>query len=136
MILIKDVPLVPLQQAVFKVLKDGQKVAVYGDVTEDAKLPYITIGSVTAKPLGAKDKVLWSCAINVDVWADRNQRKEVNEIINDISVLLSYYGPSLAVEGFKTMSASIDLVEAFPEQTTGYHGTLSASFELQKFKEE
>jgi len=45
MILIKNVPLVPLQKAVFKMLKEGQKVKVYGNVPTTADLPYITIGS-------------------------------------------------------------------------------------------
>lgn len=132
MILIKDVPLVPLQQAVFKVIKDGQTTPVYGDVSEDAKLPYITIGSVTMKPEAAKSMVLWNATINVDVWADTNGKRKVNDVLNDISALLSYYGPTLAVDGYKTISANIDVIEAFPEVTTGYHGTLTASFLLNK----
>ena len=113
MILIKDVPLVPLQQAVFKILKAGQTTAIYGDVPTKASLPYMA-------------------TINVDVWADTNGKRKVNDVLNDISALLSYYGPTLPVEGYKTISASIDVVEAFPEQTTGYHGTLTASFLLNK----
>lgn len=132
MILIKDVPLVPLQQAVFKILKAGQTTAIYGDVPTKASLPYITIGSVTLKPENAKSMVLWMATINVDVWADTNGKIKVNDVLNDISALLSYYGPTLPVEGYKTISASIDVVEAFPEQTTGYHGTLTASFLLNK----
>lgn len=54
MILIKNVPLVPLQKAVFKMLKEGQAVKVYGNVPADADLPYITIGSVTATPVSDK----------------------------------------------------------------------------------
>ena len=132
MILIKDVPLVPLQQAVFKVIKEGQTTPVYGDVTEDAKLPYITIGSVTMKPEAVKNMVLWTATINIDVWADTNGKRKVNDVLNDVSALLSYYGPALAVDGYKTVSASIDVIEAFPEVTTGYHGTLTASFLLNK----
>ncbi len=132
MILIKDVPLVSLQQAVFKALKEGQTTAIYGDVPTKAKLPYITIGSVTLKPEDAKSMVLWTATINIDVWADKEGKREVNDVLNDISALLSYYGPTLAVEGYKTISASIDVVEAFPELTTGYHGTLTVSFLLNK----
>lgn len=132
MILIKDVPLVPLQQAVFKVIKEGQTTPVYGDVTEDAKLPYITIGSVTMKPEAVKNMVLWTATINIDVWADTNGKRKVNDVLNDVSALLSYYGSTLAVDGYKTISASIDVIEAFPEATTGYHGTLTSSFLLNK----
>ena len=132
MILIKDVPLVSLQQAVFKALKEGQTTAIYGDVPTKAKLPYITIGSVTLKPEDAKSMVLWTATINIDVWADKEGKREVNDVLNDISALLSYYGPTLAVEGYKTISASIDVVEAFPKLTTGYHGTLTVSFLLNK----
>lgn len=132
MILIRDVPLVALQQAVFHLLKEGQDVPVYGEVRDGARLPYITIGSVTLKPQAVKTMVMWTASLNVDVWAARTQKKKVNDILNDVSALISYNSDTLAVPGYTCISTSIDLVEAFPEETTGYHGTLTATFELQK----
>lgn len=57
MMLIRDVPLVSLQRAVFSLLKNGQTIPVYGEVIEGATLPYITIGSVTLKPVAVKPKL-------------------------------------------------------------------------------
>lgn len=132
MILVKDVPLVALQQAVFNLLKEGQSVSVYGEVIEGAKLPYITIGSVTLKPQAVKTSVMWSASLNIDVWAARTQKKKTNDILNDISALLSYNSGGLSISGYDCFSTDIALVEAFPEETTGYHGTLTAVFELSK----
>ena len=132
MILIKDIPLVNLQKAVFKLLKDGQTCAIYGDVPYNASLPYITIGAIQAKPNGSKDSVLWTISMQIDVWADKNGKKTVNDTLNDISTLISYYGTTLAVENYAVVDTNIDLAETFPEETTGYHGTLTASFTLSQ----
>lgn len=136
MILIKNVPLVPLQKAVFKMLKEGQVVKVYGNVPADADLPYITIGSVTATPVSDKTGSLWNAAINIDVWAGSPQKQLVNDVLNDVCVLASYYGSSdsdeqLQLDGFKVINCSIGTVEAFPELTTGYHGTITLNFVIQ-----
>ena len=50
MILIKDIPQVPLRTAIFKLIKEGQGCAVYGDVPEEAAFPYITLGAMNHAP--------------------------------------------------------------------------------------
>lgn len=132
MMLIRDVPLVSLQRAVFSLLKNGQTIPVYGEVIEGATLPYITIGSVTLKPVAVKTEVMWMATINIDIWAARTQKKKVNEVLNDIGALISYPGNKIDVEGYECTADRVDLVEAFPEETTGYHGTMTVIFELQK----
>ena len=136
MILIKNVPLVPLQKAVFKMLKEGQSVKVYGNVPTNADLPYITIGSVTATPVSDKTGSLWNAAVNIDVWADAQQKQLVNDVLNDVCVLASYYGANdstdkMKLDGFNVINCSIGTVEAFPELTTGYHGTITLNFVIQ-----
>mgnify|MGYP000194930324 FL=1 len=136
MILIKNVPLVPLQKAVFKMLKEGQAVKVYGSVPTNADLPYITIGSVTATPVSDKTGSLWNTAINIDVWAGAQQKQLVNDVLNDVCVLASYYGSNdsaekMQLDGFNIINCSIGTVEAFPELTTGYHGTITLNFVIQ-----
>lgn len=136
LILIKNVPLVPLQKAVFKMLKEGQAVKVYGNVPTNADLPYITIGSVTATPVSDKTGSLWNTAINVDVWAGAQQKQLVNDVLNDVCVLASYYGSNdstekMQLDGFNVINCSIGTVEAFPELTTGYHGTITLNFVIQ-----
>lgn len=132
MVLIRDVPLVPLQKAVFSLLRKGQPTPVYGEVIEGATLPYITIGSVNLKPVAVKTVVMWVATINIDVWAARTQKKKVNEVLNDIGALISYSENKIDVEGYDCTAERVDLVEAFQEETTGYHGTMTVIFELQK----
>lgn len=117
-------------------LKEGQKVKVYGNVPTTADLPYITIGSVTATPVSDKTGSLWNAAINIDVWAGPQQKQLVNDVLNDICVLASYYGANdsdenMQLDGFNVVNCSIGTVEAFPELTTGYHGTITLNFVIQ-----
>ena len=133
MILIREVPIIILQQALYSLLKNGQNRPVYGgDAPEGADLPYITFGNNTAKPLLNKSVIMWACSMNIEVWGAPNQRKEVNEILNDISSLLSAYGESLNVTGYEVTDLVIDMVETYPEDITGYHGTITALFTLTK----
>lgn len=134
MILIKDIPQVPLRTALFKLLKDCQSHNVYGDVPESASLPYITLGAMAFRPVGNKTTVIWQATASIEVWSDGNQKREMNDILNDICVLLSYYGTGLEIEGYQVIDLDIDLVEAYPESTAGYHGTVTVIFKLQKRK--
>ena len=134
MILVKDIPQVPLRTAIFKLIKEGQGCAVYGDVPEDGTFPYITVGAMNFKPVGNKTSVIWQATASIEVWADGNQKQEMNGILNDICVLLSYYGNSLEIEGYVVVDSELELVETYPESTTGYHGTVTVVFKLQKGK--
>ncbi len=134
MILVKDIPQVFLRTALFKLIKDGQNCPVYGDVPEGAVLPYITIGSMTFKPIGNKTSVIWQATANIEIWAGGSQKREMNDIMNHICLLLSYYGNDLDIEGYHVIDSELDMVEAFPEAVTGYHGSVTVVFKLQKGK--
>lgn len=132
MILIKDVPQVPLRRALFTMLTDGQDHNVYGDVPEDAVLPWITIGGMIFSPIGSKTTVIWQAKTNIEAYSDGTQKLELNEMLNDICTLVSYYGNSLEIEGYSVIDTEIETVETEQESTTGYHGTVTAVFKLQK----
>ncbi len=138
MILIREVPLPPLQAALFKALKEAQDTPIYGgDAPEGAALPYITFGATTAKPAVNKTVEMWTASIRLEVWGSDAQRKAVNDIINDLVTCSTYYGEKLELENFEVINCEVDLVETFPETTTGYHGTISLLFTLnRKYKEE
>lgn len=135
--LIKHVPIVPLQQAVYGLLANGQNVPVHGTVPAKAPLPYITIDAVTAKPVDVKNMVQWNCSLTINVWGTLESKQNVYETVNDIVYLVTKYGISkVTVDGFDVMDAVIDLVEVFPEQTTGYHGTVTLLYQLVNNGEE
>lgn len=135
--LIKHVPIVPLQEGIYDLLAKGQSVPVHGKVPIEAPLPYITIDAVTAKPVDVKNMVQWNCSLTINVWGTLENKKTVYETVNDIVYLITKYGISkVAIDGFDVMDAVIDLVETFPEQTTGYHGTVTLLYQLANTGEE
>lgn len=133
MSLIRDVPSVPLRMAVFKLLKEGQTIPIYGSVPQRARLPYITLGAASFKPVAVKDLILWEISLEIEVWAGEADKKIVNETLNDICALISAYGGELEMKNYKVNSTEIDLVEDYPELNTGYHGTVTALFTIQNF---
>ena len=132
MMMVKDIPQVALRMAIYDLLKHGQEHNVYGDVPEDGAFPYITIGAMNFRPIGNKTSVIWQATAAIEVWADGNQKREMNDILNDICVLLSYYGRSLEIGGYCVIDTELELVETYPESITGYHGTVTVQFKLQK----
>jgi hypothetical protein len=130
--LVRKIPLIPLQQALFQMIKNGQTVPIHGRVPRDAVLPYITIGGITAKPISVKDLVLWNTSITFDVWGRPENKQEVNETLNDLSALITFHGESLVIEHYQVISAEIELAECFPAQDGGYHGNLTAVLKLNQ----
>lgn len=131
--LIRDVPSTVLRMAVFKLLKEGQTIPIHGSVPKGAKLPYITLGAATFKPLSNKDLIIWDASLNVEVWAGDDGKKQVNETLNDICALISAYGCDMELPQYRINSTQIDLVEDFPEVSAGYHGTVTILFTIQNF---
>lgn len=134
MILIKDVPQVPLRRALFSLLQEGQNHNIYGDVPEDATFPYIVIGSMIFSPIGSKTTVIWQSKVSIEAYSDGIQQLELNEMLNDICTLVSFYGNSLEIEGYGIVDTEIETVETEQETTTGYHGTVTVVFKLQKVR--
>ena len=132
MILVKDVPQVPLRRALFSLLADGQDHNVYGDIPEDAVFPWITIGGMIFSLIGSKTTVIWQAKANLEAYSDGTQKLELNEMLNDICTLVSYYGNKLEIDGYSIIDTEIETVETEPETTTGYHGTVTVVFKLQK----
>lgn len=132
MLIIRDVPLVSLQKQIFAVLSNGQNHKVYGGTLPlDATLPCITFGNVTAKPITVKNDAIWHCTVTMDVWAGTDEKEVVNEAVNDISALLTFKGPDMQIDSYNVLAVDIELVEAFPSDQYGYHGTVTAVFDLQ-----
>ena len=87
----------------------------------------------TFKPLSNKDLIIWDASLNVEVWAGEDGKKQVNETLNDICALVSAYGCDMELPQYRINSTQIDLVEDFPEVSTGYHGTVTILFTIQNF---
>ena len=133
---IKNVPTVSLQMGVYKLLSMGQDKKVYGQVPEEVITPYITIDAITAKPLDTKNSIQWFCSLTVNVWGTEEEKQAVYEAVSDITYLISKYGvEKVQVDGFAVLDAQIDIIETFPEQTTGYHGLIQINYQLSDKEE-
>ena len=129
---IREVPMIALHTALVKLLKTGQSCPVYGEVPSKAERPYIPVGDATFKPIGTKESLIWRVTTNVEVWAAREQRRSLNEVMNDISTLVTEYWNRLMVEGFRVIDCDIDFLETFEENSGGYHGIVTVVTDLQK----
>lgn len=134
---IKNVPTVSLQIGVHKLLSMGQDKPVYGGpVPAGATFPYITLDAITAKPLDTKNSVQWACSMTVNIWGTEDGKQAVYEAVSDITYLISKYGvEKVQVDGFAVLDALIDMIETFPEQTTGYHGLIQINYQLSDKEE-
>jgi hypothetical protein len=126
-----------LQKGVYSLLIDNvitideHVVKTYDDVPRDAVLPYITFGSFTCKNLGNKTADIVDVSMQIHVWSDYEGKREVNEIADDVTAILTSLPIDLSINGFNVMSQDIDFFEAFPEKTKGYHGVCTFVAKIQ-----
>lgn len=127
----KRIPLTALQTAVYAILSQGQTTQVYDDVPKEATLPYITLGAFTCKQNGDKTQSIWDVSLQIHGWSDYSGKKEINEILNDVSTVISSIRPDLSADNFCVVSQDVDFLEAFPEETYGYHGVITMIAKIQ-----
>lgn len=139
MSLTNRIPMVAFQTALYKELSEGQDTApVYDMVPVNAKMPFITLGTMTCKPNGAKTADISDVTQTIDIWSTYRGKKEVNEIANDLITVLSRAAFDLSASHYKVIGQPyVDMFEAFPEEEGGYHGVLIVAAKIQNvYKEE
>lgn len=129
--IIRRIPMNALQRGVYSILSQYQTTPVYDDVPENAKLPYITLGAFTCKQTGNKTADICDISLQVHIWSEYEGKKEVNEIANDVTAVLTSWPIDLSAEGFNMMSQDVDFFEAFPEEVAGYHGVITFTAKIQ-----
>lgn len=130
--LYKRIPLVAFQTALYTLLKSyGQTVPVYDDVPANAKLPFITLGGFTSKQVGSKTTNCWDISQQIHLWSDYHGKKEVNQMADDVSSLITAYKLNLATAGFDVTSQDVDFFEAFEEEEGGYSGVVTFVARIQ-----
>jgi hypothetical protein len=135
MIVKRRIPINSLQAAVADLLMDCQSTPLYDDVPEGADLPYITLGNITCKQSGSKISDAWDVSIKICIFSDYDGKWQVNEIINDITTVLSSKRLDLSTDNFNIISQDVDLVEVDPEQLFGYTGSVTLICKIQNVGE-
>ena len=129
--IIRRIPMITLQKGIYSILSRYQTTPVYDDVPSDAVLPYITLGAFTDKQTGNKTADIHDISLQIHIWSEYEGKKEVNEIANDITAVLTSWPLDLSAEGFNVMSQDVDFFEAYPEETAGYHGVITFVAKIQ-----
>jgi hypothetical protein len=134
-VIIRRIPMNALQKGVFSIISTKQTTPVYDDVPEDAVLPYITIGAFTCKQTGNKTADVYGISQQIHIWSAYEGKKEVNEIANDVTAVLTSWPIDLSEDSFNAMSQDVDFFEAFPEEIAGYHGIITFVAKIQNIKQ-
>lgn len=144
------IPMTALQTAIYTALVNHQTTPVYDDLPigkydEDGKqifddegnpvpvdFPLITFGAFTWKTNSAKGLAAGDVSLQIQVFSEYNGKKEVNEIMDDVTEVLSSVKLDLSASGFKVLNLEVDFVEAFPEEEDdGYRGVITVVGRIQ-----
>lgn len=127
----KRVPILAVQKGLVTLLTQGQSTKIYDDVVPKAKLPYISIGAINAKPNGSKDRAIFDVSVQLHLWSGYQGKFEINSMMNDVATVLSYASIDTSADGFSVVSQEIDFFEVFSEELHGYHGVITIVIKIQ-----
>ena len=125
------VPILAVQKGLVALLTQGQSTKIYDDVVPKAKLPYISIGAINAKPNGSKDRAIFDVSVQLHLWSGYQGKFEINSMMNDVATVLSYASIDTSADGFSVVSQEIDFFEVFSEELHGYHGVITIVIKIQ-----
>ncbi|MDD3157670.1 DUF3168 domain-containing protein [Anaeromusa sp.] len=123
--IIRRIPMNALQKGVYSILSTKQTTPVYDDVPPEAVLPYVTLGAFTCKRNGGKTTDIADVSQQIHVWSAYEGKREVNDIADDVTAVLTAWPLDLAADGFSVFEQDVDFFEAFEEEEGGYHGVIT-----------
>jgi hypothetical protein len=135
MIVKRRIPMNALLKGLFSLLSSGQTTPVYDAVPEDAVYPYITLGAFTCKQNSAKGADIWDTSNQIHIWSDSKGKREINEIADDITTVISSVRINLSSERFGIFEQEVDFFEALQSDDFGYHGVLTLACTIQNLGE-
>lgn len=134
----RRIPLVAVQRAIYNLLQafpitaNGKPVAVYDDVPGNVEpLPRITFGDFTHNAGAGKVVEMGDVSLRLHIWSRYNGKKEVNEIADDLTSILTSIPLDLEDDGFKALSQDVTFFESFEADKNGYHGVLTFNAKIQ-----
>lgn len=134
----RRIPLVAVQRAIYKLLKDypikikDKAVAVYDDVPQNAaSVPRITFGAFTHNSGAGKITEMGDVSLQLHIWSRHQGKKEVNEIADDLTLILTSQRLDLRADGFNAASQDVTMFESFESDGFGYHGVLTFNAKIQ-----
>lgn len=134
----RRIPLVALQKAIYALLKDypikikDKTVTVFDDVPKNVTdVPRITFGDFTHNPGAGKTTEMGDVSLRLHIWSRYQGKKEVNEIADDLTLLLTSRRLDLSADGFNLASQDVTMFESYEADGFGYHGVLTFNAKIQ-----
>lgn len=78
------IPINELQSKIYSVLSNNVNIKVYDDVPQTATMPMLVIGDYIVQETEEKD-IAYSFEWKLDVYTEYEGKKEVNQIVSDVS---------------------------------------------------
>lgn len=119
-------PLLGLQGAVYRRLKDALSCPVYDDVPDGAAMPYVTIGEDTALDWSTKPQPGMEITQTLHVWSAYPGMAEVKRIIDE--AIQAVVNTTFDVDGFFVVSAQLDMVDVLRDPEGYRHGVVRFRF--------
>lgn len=129
--MIRHIPMVAFQTALYKLLTEKQTTPVYDDVPSKMTPPAITFGTFVSTMGGAKQVDISEVKIYLDLWSEYEGKMEINTIAEEVSAVYTAWDLDLSESGYRVISKDIVEFNAYPEEKTGYHGVLTLTAEIQ-----
>ena len=135
----KRLALNQLQAAVYKLLtnrdiwRDG--VDIYNNVPCNPKFPFVVMGvGIDVVRNDAKNTDVADYDMPILIYSQYNGTRQINEIADDITNILSHVPLDLADEQFACLSTDITEFHSYPEETEGYRGYVVLRTKIQNLK--
>lgn len=131
--MIRHIPMVAFQTALYGLLTEKQSTPVYDYVPETMSLPAITFGAFLCNMAGAKLVDISQVKIYLDIWGSPEYcgKGQINTIADEITAVYTAWPLDLSESGYSVILKDVTEFNAYPEEETGYHGVLLLTAEIQ-----
>lgn len=105
--IIRRLPLNPLQKGVYEILATKQTTPVYDCVAEDAIFPYIAFSDYEFEVEGSKTSDISVITLEIEIWSDYAGKAVINDVAEDIIAVLTAWNIDLSADGFNVLSQDV-----------------------------
>jgi len=129
--MIRHIPMIAFQTALYKLLTENQTTPVYDDVPDKMEMPAITFGAFVCNMDGAKLTDISQVKMYLDIWSIYQGKKEINTVAEEVAAVYTAWDLDLSESGYSVRSKDVSEFNAYPEEVTGYHGVLLLTADIQ-----
>lgn len=125
-----------VHKALIAFLKKQSACPIYDFVPEGAKLPFVTLGNITAEDKSTKSDDIVHMTVQIHIWSTYRGRYEINSLAEKIINALTSTQLDLSEEDFYSNAQGVDFYESYPEEDSGYNGVITFDLLVQNMRSE